>query len=124
MRGCVATELIEEWQNQLQGVPPVSRPSPEHGEVVIIGRQRVTHWGLEFVNSKRETLSCHVSREFLKPVFVCYFNDDVDSLAHRVGLDCFVRSTMSVQLRARRCCMIERLPAAQQLAHHFIPSHC
>ena len=35
-----ATELIEEWQNQLQGVPPVSRPSSEHGEVVIIGRQR------------------------------------------------------------------------------------
>ena len=40
MGGCVATELIEEWQNQLQGVPPVSRPSPEHGEVVIIGRQQ------------------------------------------------------------------------------------
>ena len=29
-----ATELIEEWQNQLQGVPPVTRPSSEHGEVV------------------------------------------------------------------------------------------
>ena len=40
MGGCVATELIEKWQNQLQGVPPVSRPSPEHGDVVIIGRQR------------------------------------------------------------------------------------
>ena len=30
-----ATELIEEWQNQLQGVPPASRPSSEHGEVVF-----------------------------------------------------------------------------------------
>ena len=35
-----ATELIEEWQNQLQGVPPVSRPSSEHGGVVLIERQR------------------------------------------------------------------------------------
>ena len=35
-----ATELIEEWQNQLQGAPPVSRPSSEHGEVVFIERQR------------------------------------------------------------------------------------
>ena len=35
-----ATELINEWQKQLQGVPPVSRPSSEHGEVVLIERQR------------------------------------------------------------------------------------
>ena len=35
-----ATELIEEWQKQLQGVPPVSRPSSEHGEVVLIECQR------------------------------------------------------------------------------------
>ena len=31
-----AAELIEEWQNQRQGVPPVSRPSSEHGDVVFI----------------------------------------------------------------------------------------
>ena len=35
-----ATELIEEWQNQLQGVQPVSRPSSGHGDVVSIERQR------------------------------------------------------------------------------------
>ena len=50
-----ATELIEEWQNQPQGVPPVSRPSSEHGDVVLI----------EPAKSKRETLSHHVSWEFL-----------------------------------------------------------
>ena len=35
-----ATELIEEWQNQLQGVHPVSRPSSDHDDVVLIERQR------------------------------------------------------------------------------------
>ena len=58
-----ATELIEEWQNQLQGVPPVSRPSSEHGDVVLI----------EPAKSKRETLSHHVSCEFLYPGFCVLF---------------------------------------------------
>ena len=35
-----ATEVIEEWQNLVQGVPPVRKPSSEHGEVVLIERQR------------------------------------------------------------------------------------
>ena len=59
-------------------------------------------------------------------MFVCYFNDDVDSLGHRVGFDCVVRSTVSVQLRARRCSMIERSPggpAVSASSHHLISSH-
>ena len=35
-----ATELLDEWQKQLQGVPPVSQPLSEHGEAVSIERQR------------------------------------------------------------------------------------
>ena len=35
-----ATELIDEWQKQLQGVPPVSLHSSEHGEVVLTERLR------------------------------------------------------------------------------------
>ena len=35
-----ATELIEEWQKQLQGVPPVNLQASEHDEVVLPERQR------------------------------------------------------------------------------------
>ena len=36
------TELFDEWQKQFQGVPRVSRPSSEHGEVVLIERGLVS----------------------------------------------------------------------------------
>ena len=35
-----ATELFEEWQKQLQGVPPVTLQASEHEEVVLVERQR------------------------------------------------------------------------------------
>ena len=35
-----ATELIEAWQRQLQGVQSVSRTSSEHSKVVLTERQR------------------------------------------------------------------------------------
>ena len=35
-----ATELIEAWQQQLQGVLPVSEPPSEHSEVILVERQR------------------------------------------------------------------------------------
>ena len=34
-----ATDLIDAWQQQLQGVPPVSRPSSDHVDVVFIERR-------------------------------------------------------------------------------------
>ena len=34
------TEVIERWQDQLQDGQPVSRPSSEHSEVIVIERQR------------------------------------------------------------------------------------
>ena len=35
-----ATELIDEWQKQLQGVPQVNLQASEHEEVVLVERQR------------------------------------------------------------------------------------
>ena len=35
-----ATELIEEWQKQLQGVPPVNLEASEHEDVVLVDRPR------------------------------------------------------------------------------------
>ena len=35
-----ATELIEEWQLLLQGVPPVNAQTSEHEEIVSLERQR------------------------------------------------------------------------------------
>ena len=35
-----ATELIEEWQKQLQGVPPVNLQASEHEDVVLVERPR------------------------------------------------------------------------------------
>ena len=34
-----ATELIEDWQRQLQGGQPVNKAPSEHGEVIFIDRQ-------------------------------------------------------------------------------------
>ena len=35
-----ATELIEEWQHQLLSGQPMSGPPSEHGEVILVERQR------------------------------------------------------------------------------------
>ena len=35
-----ATELIEAWQQQLQGGLPMSEPPSEHSEVILVERQR------------------------------------------------------------------------------------
>ena len=36
-----ATDLIEKWQHQLQDGQPVSQPSSEHSEVILVERQRL-----------------------------------------------------------------------------------
>ena len=83
-----ATELIEEWHNQLQGVPPVSRPSSV--KLFSLSASSVTHQGLEFANleGRHSRIMSAVSSCNQCFVFVCCFNDDVGILAHRVGRVC------------------------------------
>ena len=50
----------------------------------------MTHRGLEFVNSKGGRLRIMLAVSSCGPGFVCYFSDDVDSLAHRVEPVCLL----------------------------------
>ena len=59
-----ATELIDEWQKQFQGVPPVNLQASEHEEVVLAEKQRACCSVNVDVNLNEKedtsTWSCHV----------------------------------------------------------------
>ena len=78
-----ATDLIEAWQ---QRVPPVSRPSCHHGDVVFkLNASGDTPWPRCQCETKSGTLLGSLCLEFCFVLFI--FIDDVDNPAHRVGSD-------------------------------------
>ena len=66
----------------------MSRPSSV--KLFSLSASSVTHQGLEFANyeGRHSRIMSAVSSCSQCFVFVCCFNDDVGSLAHRVGLVC------------------------------------